>query len=305
MSISKKEALFNLYSNNLAINSNLNGWFICPLCLKGFSIEHLDSLTLEHIVPKSLGGKLITLTCWKCNNDFGSKLISKLYKNIQIKEILSGTKNGFLDSKFSIDGHSVSALFEPGKDSHNLIFNPKRSNPEDTEYIQSKFKKNDVNNFNLIFNAGYSKKEENSALLLIAYLLMFYQFGYFFVFSRFGLHIRGCLINELYETPFLSFSDISEWALESDDPLIMLCSKPKEFLNHAYIQIPLITQTSKHVYGTFIPFLPGTKIDENAYKINRQLQITATQLPDPWNLLKDTKLKLPGNLRITILDEDE
>ncbi|MBN2502846.1 MAG: HNH endonuclease, partial [Anaerolineales bacterium] len=70
----KKEKLFDLYSTSLAINSNLTDWFICPLCHRGFKKEHLESLTLEHIIPQSLGGKLVTLTCWKCNKRVGQVL---------------------------------------------------------------------------------------------------------------------------------------------------------------------------------------------------------------------------------------
>lgn len=41
------------------------GFPVCPICLEP------DPDEAEHVPPKSLGGKVMTWTCKKCNNDFG------------------------------------------------------------------------------------------------------------------------------------------------------------------------------------------------------------------------------------------
>lgn len=40
---------------------------VCPLCL------HPDADTKEHVPPHSIGGRVLTLTCERCNNEFGSQ----------------------------------------------------------------------------------------------------------------------------------------------------------------------------------------------------------------------------------------
>ena len=71
-----KHKLFEQYSANLTKNSTLSeGWFVCPLCHQVFDWERETLLSIEHVIPKALGGKLLTLTCKKCNNDYGSKYI--------------------------------------------------------------------------------------------------------------------------------------------------------------------------------------------------------------------------------------
>jgi 5-methylcytosine-specific restriction endonuclease McrA len=52
--------------------------YACPLCL-GFNLFEESavedgSLTLEHVPPKSFGGRELVLTCSTCNNDQGSAL---------------------------------------------------------------------------------------------------------------------------------------------------------------------------------------------------------------------------------------
>ncbi|MCC6953225.1 MAG: hypothetical protein IT290_03825 [Deltaproteobacteria bacterium] len=57
----------------------------CPICFSAFSRSALDSgnLTLEHIVPESLGGVTGTLTCRACNNHLGSNADSRLVETLR------------------------------------------------------------------------------------------------------------------------------------------------------------------------------------------------------------------------------
>lgn len=57
----------------------------CPICFSGFSRSALDSgdLTLEHIIPESLGGVTGTLTCRPCNNHLGSNADSRLVETLR------------------------------------------------------------------------------------------------------------------------------------------------------------------------------------------------------------------------------
>lgn len=298
--VGKKERLFELYAKSLETNSNLNDWFICPLCFKGFQKKDIQALTIEHIVPKALGGKTITLTCWKCNSDFGSKSLAKLQENIRIKETLTGLSDEPLDAKLSSSGYSVSTSFLPGNEVYKLELNPKRSNPQDVESILADFEKGKVEDLNLKFRVGYSRRIENSALLLISHLLLFYQFGYFFLLSNFGMHIRKFLNGEIEDTPLLAFADITDWEHAVDTPAVIICSEPLQFLNHAFVQIPLKTPNQTHVFAGFIPVFPGTKVNEEAYKTKGNIHIKGEYIPPLSELLKYSKFKLPKKVQLTI-----
>ena len=57
----------------------LQGLFRCPTCLRDIPIENIgmsnneSAINEEHIIPDSVGGKLTTFLCKKCNSSFGSK----------------------------------------------------------------------------------------------------------------------------------------------------------------------------------------------------------------------------------------
>src|SRR4051794_32636759 len=84
----KREKLFNLYSTHLALytpETVAKDVFCCPLCLRSFTREALEGsdplLSLAHITPQSLGGRLCTLACTECNNTMGKGLESELNKH--------------------------------------------------------------------------------------------------------------------------------------------------------------------------------------------------------------------------------
>ena len=171
MAFSIEEHLFNLYSKNLAENSDLSDeWFICPLCHKVFNRSMLGELSKEHVVPEKLGGKIITLTCEKCNKDFGSKLISKLIKNLDYKDIVSGKSDKPFDAQMTINGRNVTIEYHPGE-TNKLIPQLERSNPENLAYQNELFEHNEVTEFQLTVKSGYGDEIEQMALLLISYLL--------------------------------------------------------------------------------------------------------------------------------------
>lgn len=83
----KREKLYSIYSDNLSIYCpHISNQFLCPLCRELFTKLDLDNneITEAHIIPKSVGGRLSTITCKKCNNDLGTRYDRhiKLLKNL-------------------------------------------------------------------------------------------------------------------------------------------------------------------------------------------------------------------------------
>jgi hypothetical protein len=79
---SKKLSMFERGSDAAARVLGTRDCYVCPLCTRTFTKQDLDSglLTLEHVPPRSLGGKAIALTCRTCNNAAGSSLDAEIYK---------------------------------------------------------------------------------------------------------------------------------------------------------------------------------------------------------------------------------
>ena len=68
----RKNRLFRQGKSNIeSILKCSSEAYCCPIC-GGF--KSIDELTLEHVPPKSMGGKEIILTCKACNNEAGSNI---------------------------------------------------------------------------------------------------------------------------------------------------------------------------------------------------------------------------------------
>ncbi len=92
----KRRTLFDLYSGNLEIHRpSLKGRFLCPICLAEFSKAALDAdnplVDLAHVLPKSIGGSVVTLECRDCNNRLGARYDSHRIMERKDREWASGS----------------------------------------------------------------------------------------------------------------------------------------------------------------------------------------------------------------------
>ena len=78
----KRDNILGLYSKQIetipfvssdGIEFHMADAYICPLCLNAYPIGSTE-LTLEHVPPKSVGGKPILITCKACNNKCGADI---------------------------------------------------------------------------------------------------------------------------------------------------------------------------------------------------------------------------------------
>lgn len=71
----KKVYYINMHNNInklAAYNINIEGDYLCPLCLKAYKEQDVRNVLTEEDVPQhSLGGKRIVLTCKNCNSTCG------------------------------------------------------------------------------------------------------------------------------------------------------------------------------------------------------------------------------------------
>ena len=106
----KREKIFGVLALNLnALIPEVKDTVVCPLCHSSHGRESLlgvdPELTLEHCIPKSAGGKIVTLTCRACNNSHGALFDSHLKNMLLAQDAVEGI-GGTVDGTMSIEGHS-------------------------------------------------------------------------------------------------------------------------------------------------------------------------------------------------------
>ncbi|MBY0455875.1 MAG: HNH endonuclease, partial [Gemmataceae bacterium] len=91
----ERRRLFDLYAAQfVAGGCTPDNCFVCPLCRDGCLRSALDgpdpALSLAHVIPRSQGGNLCTLTCTACNNENGAGLESELQNRFRFDDWQAG-----------------------------------------------------------------------------------------------------------------------------------------------------------------------------------------------------------------------
>jgi hypothetical protein len=162
--------------------------FRCPMCLKDFdraALEDDQKLTLGHIIPEAVGGKVFTLECGECNHNIGGTYdshVNKMKKLIDWVRRREGTKKlirlkgGESDTAAYLSwGKGPMAFIEATNENDpNYQICSKRLGPQ---FMQGSFKcqitaETRLNCEWTILSAIHS-----------AFLMMFYCFGYEYILS--------------------------------------------------------------------------------------------------------------------------
>lgn len=175
-----REEFFNLYALNLSlIDPSCADLFMCPLCRRLFDRGCLsgDALTLDHIVPKSLGGRHRTLMCKTCNNDLcGSKLEADLVRRFELEDKLSGVSDEPLRGDARIGGEVVTADWRFSVREFTV---DGRINPPSSIEAISRLPDPVLEAFSP--HIDFDQRNTVIAMLKIAYLSMFAFFGYDYI----------------------------------------------------------------------------------------------------------------------------
>ena len=105
----------------------LQPYYVCPTCLVAWPEAALQArvLTAEHVPPESIGGKVLVLTCARCNHQAGHEVDSHLRKEADLYEFATGqgsfqqrrasleTQSGRVPIRLSIEGGSIQAFAVP------------------------------------------------------------------------------------------------------------------------------------------------------------------------------------------------
>jgi hypothetical protein len=177
-----------------------NNSLICPLCWSEVAFE---SLTLEHVIPKSLGGRRETLTCRTCNESNGQELDNHLVGYQRYNEAWAG--HGELKMDLEVNGHCVAARMarNPSKATTDFRVIGPASDPLEIDATQRDFA-DGTREFTATFSMGYNERRRQLAILKAGYLALFHRFGYRLI-ARPGLqHIRKIISGRQETEPDLS-----------------------------------------------------------------------------------------------------
>lgn len=204
--------LFDVYAANASLHfPQLRDCFLCPLCLREFSRQAIDEdlLSVEHVIPEKLGGRLKTMTCRRCNNSQGSSHDAELVNFMRSFDIRAGLIPAH--SRFTIGCAEITGnLYFPiesddpnkqrGWEFDGVPKASKRGHPElcDEELSTG------TREFKVSVSRGYKRIPSQVAFIRSAYLMMFYYFGYAYIKYELAKPIRDQIANISTPTEILN-----------------------------------------------------------------------------------------------------
>ncbi len=176
--------------------------YLCPLCLTNCfmiaetGIHYSSDFSLDHFPPESAGGRLKVLVCKKCNNESGYKYDFSLKEKMDSmsfnKKVPSS--NIKIKSEFSdIQGryHSEMSIRDDGETEISFKPNPDKVIPPLDAWIEDSKDRFDWK-ADLTIKIPSDEKVAK-AILKVAYLYCFINWGYEFIFSDQGELLRETL----------------------------------------------------------------------------------------------------------------
>jgi len=275
-----RKRLFEAYASQIVAISRFEksfepivGLFLCPFCRRTFSKEALlypPQLTLEHCIPQSLGGTLstATLVCKDCNNGMGSTIDSHLKKKLDADDFLNGKSDLSRRCSINLGGGNVRADFEIRTVNEipemTFVFDDKRSDPNQYQKAISYLHNNHGSTFSFQFDVSLNYKTRNSrvSLLRIAYLMMFRQFGYPYVFHPNLEHVRlqlsqpeNAILEEIatitipQQPPFFNSVGIATQKSGERSFIVIIALKNEKKTIFQGILMPGIDATGSHMFS--------------------------------------------------------
>ena len=190
----KSNRLFHELAADFGVNRpGSSNTVCCPLCLREFTLDTIEQLSIEHSVPSMLGGQSRTLTCLSCNNSQGTKLDSHLIGAMKAMDSVEGTEP--IDTIMpNACGAVVADVFLPAiskAEPITLKVIGKASHLAAADYLRSHLS----DGFELHLNMRFRFIPERywRAVMRSAYLGVFLAEGFKYVFSDGAARVREVL----------------------------------------------------------------------------------------------------------------
>jgi hypothetical protein len=278
--------LYNTFSANLDLyQRDYTDVFMCPLCLRVFRRDQVRSdLSKAHIIPQFLGGREWTLTCRQCNNRVGSEIESYEKERASFHWALLGDgdettrvrskvrkKRGPAIGPVQADMRSTGS----GADRRlRLDLQPKVSNPNAYQQLDDDLAAG-RGSWEFEFRVTRSPKRADLTYVHAAYLQMFHQFGYEWVFSPGAKTIREQITSPdepIFRPMYPSLQGIH---VADSELAVLLVTEPADWC-HFLVVLPLIRgQAGRH--AMWMPLF-GCPYDQPPAR--KGVQLTVVHVPD-------------------------
>jgi hypothetical protein len=185
--------------------------YACPLCGVQYGLSSLDEgeLTEDHVPPRALGGKPITLTCRRCNSQSGHVLDAALVnreRNLMFIEALARRRKSFQGRiVLKIAGQEVNVDMAVKGDSVTLSVPGEHNDPATVEELEAALQRHvdegtwDGESFGITLQRGYHDKNARAGDLRAAYLVAFAALGYRYVASSALEPVRDQIANPTHD----------------------------------------------------------------------------------------------------------
>jgi len=161
-----------------------------------FSRDDLKNISLAHIIPKSMGGRLMTLACSKCDNRIGHDYDRHLS---QEKEVLRQIKKKGLYCKLNYGSEKYGIIFEGhlSNNGHLDIHIKPPDNVPSNIWTTRMDGLCDAKNGHFQINIDlFNPERRNLSYIYSSFLFMFSKLGYEYIFSPNVDSIRQVLMGD-------------------------------------------------------------------------------------------------------------
>jgi hypothetical protein len=209
-------------------------------------------LTEEHIIPKELGGRLVTLTCKDCNNSHGHEIDAHLIQMLRALDSVAGIGRKPLRGRIQMKGITVPTDVDWKASVQEVTtFRLRRFNPAVHEAIQQHMRDGEVESFKITLSLDYIPARACLGVLRIAYLVMFRELGYSYILSSAARVVREML--KQYANPP---TEVSRLAIEVGE-VTPTPAEPWQLYavggGIAIMVLITLRADTKRIYATFMP----------------------------------------------------
>ncbi len=164
--------------------------YYCPICEEPFGQAALQSndLTLEHVPPKSLGGRPIALTCRNCNSQRGHRLDAAVRDRTTLfdlnEALATGKGHARGRARLQFKGRRVNVTYELRDRELTIVPPPGINSPEERREFLEHFQVKIHESIQFTPRIRFHPRRSKVGDLRTGYLAAFAKFGYSYAFNR-------------------------------------------------------------------------------------------------------------------------
>jgi hypothetical protein len=274
------QRLFDRYAGDLErFAPTLRGQFGCPICFTAIrrSVPLREVVAEEHVIPRSLGGRITTLTCKRCNNEAGTTLEAHLVQRVLLEARKRPPRTTVKIGDAVVRAEMV--LPETSREPYDIVVIKKQSDERQIAASQRLLKTGkDLIHLGLDFR--YIERRSLVALLRAAYLLMFRTFGYRYALYRSAAAVRDEIRQGDRETPILKGI---VWRLNKEAPhgtRVTIMTRPRELAS--FLVLLQLDADRRHVAAVTLPppGSDGVDLYERIQAQQASTDVAVTPLPE-------------------------